>query len=529
MRCPMSNNPTTKKEWEELSSHSKELQGMDINSLFTQDPKRFEKLSKSFKGIFLDYSKQHITEETIKLLCDLLRSSGFEDKRRDMFEGKNINTTENRAVLHTALRDTAKDSIIVDGQNVVPEIQDTLTRMEIISDRIRNGKYTGATGKPIKTIVSLGTGGSDLGPKLVCDALENNDDGPSLFFVSNIDGDDLQGTLAQCDPETTMFVVISKSFKTQETLANANAAKEWLNQQLPANTDHSKHFIAVSTSKSTAQNFGISDDNYLPMWDWVNGRFSLWSAVGLPICLKFGFKTFKDLLSGAYAMDQHFLNTPFEENLPILMALVGVWNRNFLGYPHHAILPYAKRLSLFPDYLQQLEMESNGKNIDLDGNPITDYKTCPIIFGSVGTNSQHSFYQLLHQGSETVPCDFIGIVNPEHNYQNHHNALLNNMLAQAQAFMQGQQNSDAPHKYFPGNKPSSTLLTNVFNAHTLGMLIALYEHKCFTQGVIWNVNSFDQFGVELGKALAGNLDSNDLSNVDPSTKGLHSFIHKLGK
>ena len=332
--------------------------------------------------------------------------------------------------------------------------------------------------------------------------------------------------MKDCNAEETLFVVISKSFKTQETLTNALTARQWLQNNLPNETDVVPHFIAVSSNIETVQNFDIHPDNIFPMWSWVNGRFSLWSAVGLSLCLQHGFDKFEKLLAGAYAMDRHFLESAPAKNIPVLMALIGIWNRNFLNLPHLAILPYAQSLLYFPAYLQQLEMESNGKDIDYDGSPITDYTTCPVLFGEVGTNGQHSFYQLLHQGSETIPCDFIGVIDPETSLPHHHELLLSHMLAQGQAMMQGRHNLDQPYRYFEGNKPSSTLLMDKMDAYHLGQLIALYEHKVFTQGVIWNINSFDQFGVELGKELSQRLENKDLNGIDPSTAALYSLIHK---
>jgi glucose-6-phosphate isomerase len=435
-------------------------------------------------------------------------------------------------VLHTALRRPASDSVNVNGENVMPDIHNALEKIKIFTDAVRTDAHKGTTGKAIKKIISIGIGGSDLGPRLVshalCTCAQKDDLILDTQFVSNIDGDDITQALQNANAEETLFVIISKSFKTQETLTNALTARQWLKDNLPDGADIAPHFIAVSSNVSAVADFGIYPDNIFPMWDWVNGRFSLWSAVGLSICLQHGFEKFEQLLAGAYQMDQHFLTTPLKENIPVLMALIGVWNRNFLNLSHLAILPYTQHLLHFPAYLQQLEMESNGKSVDYDEQPITDYATCPVMFGEVGTNGQHSFYQLLHQGSETIPCDFIGILNSD-TLPHHHKLLLSHMMAQGQAMMQGRHNPDKPYRYFEGNKPSSTLLLETMDAHALGQIIALYEHKTFTQGVVWNVNSFDQYGVELGKELSQKLENQDLSDADASTKALYSRIHKSGE
>ena len=521
----MSNNPVKKNEWKILKEHAKEIKPQNIRDFFSNTPERFENFSISFDGIFFDYSKQHITPKTIQLLANLANACGLKSAQEKMFDGGIINPTENRPALHTALR--SQKPLSVNDQNITKDVQNTLEKMKHFSELIRAGKYHGSTGKPIKRIISIGVGGSDVGPRMICHAIRSQNAFP-VHFVSNIDPDDLDNSLQSCDPETTLFVVISKSFKTQETITNARNAYEWLKDNLPANTDTMLHFAAVSADKDAAMAFGIKEDNFFPIWGWVNGRFSLWSAVGLPICLCHGFSAFEDLLSGAKAADKHFQEAPFEKNIPALMGLIGVWNRNFMDYGHHAILAYAQKLQYLPPYLQQLEMESNGKTIDLDGNKITDYKTSPIVFGDIGTNGQHSFYQLLHQGSEIVPADFIGIINTDNENKIGHDLLLNNMLAQGQTMMMGNQHveSDEPFRYLEGNKPNSAILLDKLNSYNLGVLAAFYEHKCFVQGVIWNINSFDQFGVELGKTMEQKLESHDLSAADSSTKGLYSFVHK---
>ncbi len=525
----MSNNPIQTKEWKALETLFQEEKDQHLNDLFKKDSARFDSFSTKIEGLFFDYSKQRVTNNSLKALLDLAKSSKIEEKRSAMFNGEKINTTENRAVLHTALRRPKSDSISVDKKNIIPDIHATLQKMEIFSENVRNGTYIGATGKPITQIVSIGIGGSNFGPHLVCKALKNSTTNLDVHFVSNIDAYDITRVFDHCDPETTIFIIISKGFKTQDTLINATTAKDWIIAKLPEGSDISKHFVAVSANKEAVIEFGISEDNSFPIWEWVNGRFSLWSAVGLPICLKFGFKVFKELLNGAYKMDQHFLTAPLEKNIPVLMALIGIWNRNFLNAQTLAILPYSQNLFFLPAYLRQLDMESNGKTANIDGDTITDYQTGPVIFGESGTNGQHSFYQLLHQGSDLIASDFIGIVHPWHNLDNHHNLLLSHMLSQGQALMQGKQDSADPHRCFKGNKPSSTLLIDRLDAHHLGMLIALYEHKIFVQGAIWHINSFDQFGVELGKELSQKLENNDLGDVDPSTKGLFSLVHKTKK
>lgn len=522
----MSNSPADTKEWSDLEKLSQEIKGLNVQDFFSSDKDRFQKLSCSFDGIFIDYSKQHINETILQTLSKLAASCDVQGKREAMFSGAPMNTTEGRAVLHTALRRPKTEAVNVDGIDVMPDIHETLQRIKTFSDSIRNKQYLGATGKPIEKIVSIGVGGSYLGPRLVCETLCHDKDSIPVYFVSNIDGQEIENILSKCDPETTLLIIISKSFGTQETMTNATIAKKWLQAGLGPKADIFKHFAAISVNKEAANSFGIVDENFFPIWKWVNGRFSLWSAVGLPICIKLGFEAFKELLRGAHAMDRHFQNAPLEKNMPVLMALIGIWNRNFLNCNTQAILPYAQRLSFLPAYIQQLEMESNGKSVNLDGHPITDYKTSPVIFGEVGTNAQHSFYQLLHQGSDIIPSDFIGVINPEGGSDRSHKLLLSNMLAQGQAMMQGRRDESEPHRYFDGNKPNSTILLEKLDAYHLGMLIALYEHKCFVQGVIWNINSFDQFGVELGKELSRKIEENNLSDADSSTKGLFSLIHK---
>ena len=522
----MSNNPTHLKSWTALENHKSEITKQTVADFFEVDKDRHENLTFEIDGLTIDVSKQSLTQETIKILCDLARESNIEQKRADMFNGKPVNHTEQRAVLHTALRHSNDSDVSVNGDNASQKIRETQERIKQFTNKVRSGELLGATGKSIDTIVSIGVGGSDLGVRTVCNALKN-EKSLDVHFVANIDASDLQSTLDVIDPEKSLFIVISKSFGTQETLTNAQSAREWLIKALPENVDTSNHFVAVTANTSKAEEFGIDDDHIFPMWDWVNGRFSLWSAVGLPICLQNGYAFFEQLMDGAKAIDQHFLSTPLEENLPVLLGLIGIWNNNFLEHHCHAVMPYSQKLQYFPAYIQQLEMESNGKTIDSDGNLIIDYDTAPVVFGDVGTNGQHSFYQLLHQGTEIVPCDFIGFIHSDDNPK-HHTLLMNNMLAQGQAMMQGRKDHSVkePYRYFAGNRPNSTILVKQLDAYHLGMLMALYEHKCFVQGAIWNINSFDQFGVELGKELSRKIETEDLSSMDSSTYSLYSRIHK---
>jgi glucose-6-phosphate isomerase len=527
---PMSSNPAHKPEWQQLQRLAAKYSKIQTTDLFKDDPDRFEDFSVNLDGLIYDYSKQRVGNDVRAALSNLIRASDFETARKAMLDGEIINPTEKRAVLHTALRRPAGDIVKVSGENVIPAIHETLSRMKKLSDDLHARKLKGATGKPIDTIISIGIGGSDLGPRMVHKALETRYESPvNTFYVSNIDGEDIEGTLKQADPETTLFIVISKSFTTQETLTNAKTARQWLKTALPEGADIAPHYIAVSSNIPAAVEFGLAEDNIYPMWEWVNGRFSLWSAVGLPACLTYGYEVFRELLDGAYDADRHFTDAAVEENIPCLMAAMGIWNRNFLGFSCHALLPYTEKLTYMPAYVQQLEMESNGKSVDLDGNPITDYATCPVIFGEVGTNGQHSFYQLLHQGTDKVPCDFIGSIENDTSLPGHHTLLLSHMLAQGQAMLQGRTASNEPYRYFAGNIPSSTFLFDRLDARSIGFLIALYEHKTFVQGLVWNINSFDQFGVELGKEMAGKLEKQDIGTADPSTKALYSFIHKAGK
>lgn len=504
----MSTNPTKSRYWVELKKLHSAIQKTRIIDLFKSDDSRFQKLSFFINGLLYDASKNQINEEALNLLLNLAKEQNLEEQKENLFNGNIVNTTENRAALHTKLRDGSQD----------------LSHIKKISDDIRNKKWLGATGKPIENIVHIGLGGSGLGPELIYNAfLEEKIPDINFHFVTNIDGDNLIRALSSCNPETTLFIVVSKSFTTQETKTNSDTARNWLEKNLNIKNFISNHFIAITANPEKAKEYGIDESNILSFDDAVGGRFSIWSSVGLTTSIAFGTDNFIQLLNGAHSMDEHFKNTPLEKNIPVIMALIDIWHRNFCDYQTKAILPYAQKLKLFPDYLQQLEMESNGKNIDLNGNKITDYKTAPIIFGGVGTTSQHSFFQLLHQGTDIIPCDFIGVKISDNNLHNHHNKLISNFLAQPQALMQGK-NSDIPYKQFFGNRPSSIIILDKIDAYHLGMLIALYEHKIFTQSVIWNINAFDQFGVELGKEMANKMENNETNDADPSTKSLFSII-----
>jgi len=501
--------------WQALTEHSQKIANLTIKAEFADNPNRFEELSLEAAGIFLDYSKNRITKETMELLCRLARSCQVEQIRDKMFNGDAINITENRAVLHTALRNP--------GTNPLAQmslVKQELARITKYVERIRNSNIT--------DVVNIGIGGSDLGPAMVACALKPYSDKITAHFVSNVDATHISETIKYLNPETTLFIVSSKTFTTQETLTNALTAKEWLLTQIP-NIDErqivKQHFIAVTAKPDRAIEFGILAENIFPIWDWVGGRFSLWSAIGLSVALTIGMDNFNQLLAGAHSMDEHFQQTPLEKNLPVILALIGIWNINFLHAAAQAILPYDQYLSLFPAFLQQLEMESNGKRVDINGK-IVNYKTAPIIWGAVGTNGQHAFHQLLMQGTQLVPVDFIIPLNSHNPINEHHLLLYANCLAQSQALMCGQNDSDQPlYKQIPGNVPSNFISMNKITPATLGALIATYEHKVLVQGIIWQINSFDQWGVELGKKIANKLvpileqETTD-SSLDSSTQSL---------
>jgi len=529
--------------WRALAAHHGEIAGLHMRDLFARDPERFDKFSLQFEDILLDYSKNRITERTMELLLDLARESGLPERIESMFRGERINVTEDRAVLHTALRNRANTPVLVDGEDVMPRVNAVLERMGAFSEAVRNGQWTGYSGRPITDVVNIGIGGSDLGPVMVTEALKPYAS-PRLrpHFVSNIDGTHIVETLKGLDPETTLFIVASKTFTTQETITNAHTARAWLVAAAGDEEAVARHFVALSTNRREVTAFGIDADNMFEFWDWVGGRYSLWSAIGLSIALTIGMRRFEELLEGAHAMDKHFREAPLARNMPVILGLLGIWYNNFFGAQSHAILPYDQYLHRFPAYFQQGDMESNGKGVTLGGEPV-DYSTGPVIWGEPGTNGQHAFYQLIHQGTKLIPADFLAPVESHNPIGGHHAILLSNFFAQTEALMKGKTAAEVraelktagmedealekllPHKVFPGNRPTNSILFQKLTPRTLGALIALYEHKIFTQGVIWRINSFDQWGVELGKQLARvilpELEGDDpVTGHDCSTNGL---------
>ena len=513
-------NPTETKAWQKLTNHYNEVKNQHLKSLFSNDINRKEKFNISFNDFEFDYSKNRITEETLQYLLELANEVDLKSAINSLFSGEKINQTEKRAVLHTALRSQLNNEVFVDGKNIVPEIKEALNKIEIFTNKVVSGDWKGYTGKSITDVVNIGIGGSDLGPDMIVESLKYYKNQLNVHFVSNIDGDHVQEVIKNLNPETTLFVIVSKTFTTQETLTNATTIKKWF-LQTASESDVAKHFVAVSTNLETVKNFGIASENIFPMWDWVGGRFSLWSAVGLSISLAVGFKNFNELLIGAFEMDEHFKNTPFEKNAPVILSLIGIWYTNFFNTETEAILPYTQYLSKLAPYLQQAIMESNGKSVDRNGDPV-NYQTGNVIWGSTGTNSQHAFMQLLHQGTKLIPADFIGFKESLYGNKEHHEKLMANFYAQTQALAEGKTKEEAhldlktqgkmneietllPYKVFEGNKPSTTILIEKLTPKTLGSLIAFYEHKIFVQGIIWNIFSYDQFGVELGKELAQKL------------------------
>jgi len=508
---------TSSKAWSVLEDHYHQIQNYSLRDAFAEDTNRFNKFSLKFNDILFDYSKNLITDKTIPLLADLARDADLHGKIAAMYAGEAINTTERRAVLHTALRNRSNYPIYVDGQDVMPLINAVLAKMRVFCDRVRSGDWKGYTGKSITDVVNIGIGGSSLGPKMVASALAPySSEALKVHFISNIDQADLITALKSLNPETTLFVVASKLFTTQETMTNANSAKNWFLTRTNDQQAIAKHFVAVSTSAEEVSKFGIDTNNMFEFWDWVGGRYSLWSAVGLSIALYVGMDNFEDLLLGAHEVDLHFKNTPFEQNIPAIMGLLGIWYNNFYKAESYALLPYDYSMRYFADYLQQGDMESNGKSVDMNGNKI-HYHTGQIIWGQQGTNGQHAFYQLIHQGTKLVPCDFLVAANSHYNLPDHHDILVSNFLAQPEALMRGKTAEEVKQelspedqkdavlvasKVFDGNKPSNSFLFKKLTPKTLGSLLAFYEHKIFVQGVIWNINSFDQMGVELGKVLA---------------------------
>ncbi len=535
--------------WKALQAHYEKMRDVHMRDLFANDPQRFERFSAHFNDILLDYSKNRISEETMQLLFDLAREADVAGWATRMSCGEHINFTEDRAVLHMALRNRDDIPIMVDGKDVMPEVRRVLDQMRHFCIKVHTGIWKGHTGKRITDVVNIGIGGSDLGPYMVTEALKPYArDDIEVHFVSNVDGTHVAEQIRKLDPETTLFIVSSKTFTTQETLTNAQTARRWLVENLRDETAVAKHFVAVSTNTEEVKKFGIDPVNMFEFWDWVGGRYSLWSAIGLSIALYLGMDNFEELLDGAHEMDRHFLHTPMEHNLPIIMGLLGVWYSSFFGAETHAILPYDQYLHRFTAYLQQADMESNGKRIDRDGNVI-GYRTGPIIWGESGTNGQHAFYQLIHQGTHLIPIDFMAPVETHNPLGDHHTILLANFFAQSKALMLGRNEDESreqlkaaghkgkalekllPHAIFTGNKPSNSILFHKLNPHTLGSLIALYEHKIFVEGIIWRLNSFDQWGVELGKILAKNIlpkldDDKPVKDHDASTNGLINYYKK---
>ena len=532
--------------WIALQTHLEKMEGRHLRDMFAEDRGRFDKFSIHFNDILLDYSKNRISDETMHLLFNLASEADVGGWAQRMFAGEAINFTERRPALHVALRNRSNTPIIVDGEDVMPEINRVLARMEQFCTRVLSGEWRGHTGKRICDVVNIGIGGSDLGPQMATEALKPYAHGGiQVHYVSNVDGTHVAEQMKSLDPETTLFIVSSKSFSTQETLTNAHTARRWLVDNLHDEAAVARHFVAVSTNVEAVVAFGIDSANMFEFWEWVGGRYSLWSAIGLSIALYLGFDHFEALLAGAHAMDQHFLHAPMEQNLPVVMALLGIWYASFFGAETHAILPYDQYLHRFTAYLEQTDMESNGKRIDRDGN-IVDYATGPIIWGESGTNGQHAFYQLIHQGTKLIPIDFMAPVETHNPLGQHHTILLANFFSQSEALMLGRTESQAreelislgkkgeelerllPHLIFPGNRPSNSIMFRKLTPYTLGSLIAMYEHKIFTQSVIWRINAFDQWGVELGKQLARTILSKLESDVriedhDASTNGLINY------
>jgi glucose-6-phosphate isomerase len=523
-------------EWKALEAHFLVHRRDHLRDLFATDPDRGTTLTAEAGDLFLDYSKNRVTDETIALLIDLANAAGLRPRIDAMFAGEKINVTEERAVLHIALRAPPDEHIVVDGVDVVPVVHEVLGKMGIFAERVRSGAWTGYTGKPIRNVINIGIGGSDLGPAMAYEALRDYSDRSRTFrFVSNVDGSDIWEATADLDPAETLFVVCSKTFTTLETLTNAATARDWLLRSLGDRAAIAKHFVAVSTNAKAVSAFGIDTANMFEFWDWVGGRYSYPSAIGLSLMIAIGPSGFTDMLAGFHLIDEHFRTAPLESNLPVLLGLIGVWYINFFGAETQAILPYNHYLSKLTSYLQQLDMESNGKSVTLSGEPV-DWKTGPIVWGQPGTNGQHAFYQLIHQGTRLIPCDFIGFLEPNHEVGDHHDLLMANFLAQTEALAFGKTAEAAaaegipvhqvPHRTFAGNRPTNTLVGPRLTPHVLGQLIATYEHKVFTQGTIWQINSFDQWGVELGKVLAMRIvpelqgDSEPPLAHDSSTNGL---------
>jgi glucose-6-phosphate isomerase len=533
---------TTTEAYKYLADHFIDITSINLKDLFKADSQRFNKFSIKFNDILLDYSKNRITDETVALLIQLAKECRVKEATEAMFSGERINVTENRPVLHIALRNRSNKPIYVDGKDVMKDVNRVLQQMKTFSEAVISGEWKGFTGKAITDVVNIGIGGSDLGPVMVTEALRPYKNHLNMHFVSNVDGTHIAETLKQLSPETTLFLIASKTFTTQETMANAHSARDWFLAGGGKEADVAKHFAALSTNTEGVSKFGIDTKNMFEFWDWVGGRYSLWSAIGLSIVLSIGFDNFVELLTGAHQVDQHFLNTEFEENIPVILALVGIWYNNFFDAETEAILPYDQYMHRFAAYFQQGDMESNGKHVDRNGNSV-DYSTGPIIWGEPGTNGQHAFYQLIHQGTKLIPCDFIAPAQTHNPLGEHHPMLLSNFFAQTEALMNGKTidevkaelkasgKSDAeieklaPFKEFDGNRPTNSILIQKITPRTLGSLIAMYEHKIFVQGIIWNIYSFDQWGVELGKQLAGKIlpelkNNDEITSHDSSTNGL---------
>ena len=540
----LNTNPTTTAAWKLLGENFKETKSLQLKDLFADDKERATKFTLRFQEFIVDYSKNRITDETLSLLLQLAEEVNLKDAIEKVFNGDPINQTEGRAVLHTALRAKKTETVMVSGVNIIPEVYRIKEQLRQFSEDVINGQRKGYTGKAFTDIVNIGIGGSDLGPLMVTEALKYYKNHLRTHFVSNVDGDHVHETLKELDPETTLFIIVSKTFTTQETLSNANTIRKWFLKSA-TQRDVAKHFAAVSTNTKKISEFGISDENVFPMWDWVGGRFSLWSAVGLSISLAIGYENFEALLAGANEMDTHFKTANFDENIPVILALLSIWYNNFYESETEAIIPYTQYLNRFSAYLQQGIMESNGKSVDREGN-YTNYQTGTIIWGEPGTNAQHAFFQLIHQGTKLIPADFIGFKDSLHGDSDHHNKLMANFFAQTEALMNGKtvdevrQELEAakmpeneikallPFKTFEGNKPTNTLLIDKLTPKTLGMLIAMYEHKIFVQGIVWNIYSFDQWGVELGKQLASrilkDINNSDIAKHDSSTLNLLHFF-----
>jgi glucose-6-phosphate isomerase len=538
-------NPTQTNAWKKLQAHFESMKNVQMQNLFANEPARAEKMHIEWQDFLVDYSKNIISEETISLLQELANEAQLKDAIANYFEGDIINKTENRAVLHTALRAKENASVKVDGVNVIPEIFSVKNKIKNFSNEIISGQRKGFSGKPFTDVVNIGIGGSDLGPAMIVEALQYYKNDLNVHFVSNVDGDHVNEIIKKVNPETTLFVIVSKTFTTQETLSNAETIRSWFLQSA-TQEDVAKHFVAVSTNIQKVTEFGINPDNIFPMWDWVGGRFSLWSAVGLSISLAVGFDHFDQLLQGAHEMDEHFKNESFDKNIPVTLALLSIWYNNFFGAESEALIPYTQYLQKLAPYLQQGIMESNGKSIGRDGKPV-NYQTGTIIWGEPGTNSQHAFFQLIHQGTKLIPTDFIGFKESLYGNKDHHDKLMSNFFAQTEALLMGKTKAQvqsefdkqgisgdkadflAPFKVFSGNKPTNTLLIKKLTPATLGSLVALYEHKIFVQGVIWNVFSYDQWGVELGKQLATSILDEIVDNVPQSHDGSTSFLLKKYK